>query len=189
MTYGYFFQYINEGSSDLFSLGSAMIKHTHLPADLTSMHHLSQSSIRCSCLLLFLISLLLSCSALAEVYLSTVLKNGLPVPHLTNTFNCTDKIFGVIVDQWPADSDHLMEAYWTDPRGKQREHTRYKFTARKGKTHTWAWLLLHPAKSDMLDRLLMQNNDSLQEFNGEWRVDFYVDGKSMGKLTFHLICG
>jgi hypothetical protein len=165
-----------------------MIKHTHLRAAMTPMYHLFQSSIKRSCLLLFLISLLCY-PAVADIYLSTMQKNGLPVPHPTNTFHCTDKIFGVVVDQWPADSNHLMEAYWTDPQGKQREHTRYNFTARKGKTHTWAWLLLHPAEPDMLDRLLMQENDSLLEFNGEWHVDFYIDGESIGKLTFQLICG
>lgn len=166
-----------------------MIRHIHSRADMAPMHRLFRSSITRSSSLFFLISLMLSCSAFAEIYLSTVQKNGLPVPHLTNTFNCTEKIYGVVVDQWPADSGHLMEAYWTDPQGKQREHTRYNFSARKGKTHIWAWLLLHPAEPDMLDRLLMQDNDSLQKFNGEWRVDFYIDGKSMGKLTFQLICG
>jgi len=130
-----------------------------------------------------------SYSALSTIYLSTVQKGGLPVPQATNKFSCAEKIYGVVVGQWPAGSKHLMEAYWTDPQGKQREHTRYNFTARKGKTHTWAWLLLHAAKSNMLDRLLMQENDSLREFNGQWQVDFYVDGKSLGKLTFQLICG
>jgi len=82
-----------------------------------------------------------------------------------------------------------MEAYWKDPKGKQREHTRYKFKAQQGKTHSWAWLLLHPAKTDIIDQLLLQENDSLREFNGKWQVNFYVDGKSMGKLTFQLNCG
>ncbi|HEC26164.1 MAG TPA: hypothetical protein ENI67_01990 [Gammaproteobacteria bacterium] len=153
------------------------------------MSHLSLSPKILSSLLAFLIFSLFSCSTFAEIYLSTELKKGLPVPQKTNEFSCTDKIYGVVVDQWPAGSNHLMEAYWTDPQGKQREHTRYNFTARKGKTHTWAWLLLHRAETDILDRLLMQENDSLREFNGQWQVDFYIDGKSMGKLTFQLICG
>ncbi len=130
-----------------------------------------------------------SFTAFAEIYLSTELKNGLPVPQATNKFSCTQKIYGVVTGQWPAGSSHLMEAYWTDPQGKQREHTRYKFTARAGKTQTWAWLLLHPAQADILDRLLMQGDDSMREFNGQWTADFYVDEKSKGKLTFQIICG
>ncbi len=153
------------------------------------MPHLSLSPKTHICLLAFLISSLFTCSTYAEIYLSTMLKKGLPVPQDTNKFSCTEKIYGVLVDQWPTGSNHLLEAYWTDPQGKQREHTRYNFTARKGRTYTWAWLLLHRAEPDILDRLLMQENDSLREFDGQWRVDFYVDGKSMGELTFQLICG
>jgi len=138
---------------------------------------------------MFLSLLLFVSSASAEIYLSNTLKNGFPVAQSKNTYNCADKIYGVIAGQWPAGSAHLMEAYWTDPQGKQREHTRYKFTARKGTTHSWAWLLLHPAKPGLVDQLLMQENDSLREFNGQWQVDFYIDGKTMGKLTFQLICG
>ncbi len=153
------------------------------------MPHLLRSHTKLFFLLALLIFSAFSPAVHAELYLSTVLKNGLPVPQTINKFSCTEKIYGVVVDQWPAGSKHLMEAYWIDPKGKQREHTRYNFTARKDKTHAWAWLILHPATPDLLDRLLMQDNDSLREFNGQWQVDFYIDGKSIGKLTFQLICG
>ncbi|MFW2437876.1 MAG: hypothetical protein ACN4GR_00730 [Arenicellales bacterium] len=166
-----------------------MIKHTRLRTDLTYMPNFTLSPKTLSSLLVFLIISLFSGSTFAEIYLSTALKNGLPVPHAENKFSCKDKIYGVVVDQWPSGSNHLMEAYWTDPQGKQREHTRYNFTARKGKTHAWAWLRLHAAEPEMLDRLLMQENDSLREFNGQWQVDFYVDGKAIGKLTFQITCG
>ena len=132
--------------------------------------------------------LLLNNTALAEIYLSKGQGNGMPMTHAVTTFLCSDKIYGVVTGKWPANSEHLLEAYWTDPQGKQREHTRYKFIAREGETRTWVWLLLHRAESDILDRLMMQEDDSLREFNGPWNVVFYIDGEKLHQLTFQVTC-
>jgi hypothetical protein len=140
-------------------------------------------------ILIFLASLLLSMQASADIYLSKELKKDLPMQQASNQFHCRDKIYGVVTGKWPANSEHLLEAYWTDPQGKQREHTRYKFIARNAETRTWAWLRLHPAEPDILERLLMQEDDSLREFNGRWKVVFFIDGKKTGKLTFQVTCG
>ena len=35
---------------------------------------------------------------------------------------------------------------------------------------------------------MMQENDSLSEFNGQWKVVFYVDGNKMRRLTFNVTC-
>lgn len=140
-------------------------------------------------LLTALMFILPSNQALAEVYLSKEQANDLPMAQATSEFHCRDKIFGVVVGKWPEKSEHLLEAYWTDPQDKRREHTRYKFIASKGETRTWAWLRLHPAEPDILERLLMQEDDSLREFDGEWKVIFYIDSKKVGKLTFRVTCG
>ena len=137
---------------------------------------------------LFLGLFLTSSSAFAEFYLSKEKKKDEPMTKAYDNFHCRDKIYGVVVGKWPNKSEHLLEAYWTDPHGKQREHTRYKFIARKGETRTWAWLRLHRAEPDILERLLMQEDDSLLEFNGQWKVDFYIDGKKIGKLNFQVKC-
>jgi hypothetical protein len=132
--------------------------------------------------------LLLNTPALAEIYLSKGQGNGIPMTQAATSFHCSDKIYGVVSGNWPANSEHLLEAYWDDPQGKQREHTRYKFIAREGETRTWVWLLLHRAEPDLLDRLMMQEDDSLREFNGQWNVVFYVDGEKMRRLTFQVTC-
>lgn len=132
---------------------------------------------------------LISNQAFAEIYLSKKQENEQPMKQASSEFNCRDKIYGVVIGTWPDKSEHLLEAYWTDPRGKQREHTRYKFIARNGETRTWAWLRLHRGEPDILERLLMQEDDSLREFNGQWKVVFYVDGKTLGTLTFQVTCG
>ena len=136
----------------------------------------------------FLAFFLASHQSFAEIYLSKEQGKNLPMKQSSSTFHCRDKIYGVVVGKWPAKSEHLLEAYWTDPQGKQREHTRYTFTARNGETRTWAWLRLHRGEPDILERLLMQEDDSLREFNGQWKVTFYIDGKKIGKLTFQVTC-
>ena len=150
-------------------------------------HLLSQK--RLIATFVFLMFFAAACPALAEVYLSKEQGKDMPMKQASTTFLCSDKIYGVVVGKWPAGSKHLLEAYWTDPQGKQREHTRYKFTAQNGETRTWAWLLLHRAEPDILERLMMQDDDSVREFNGRWKVVFYVDGKTLGKLTFQVTCG
>jgi hypothetical protein len=137
----------------------------------------------------FLSFIVATIPALADIYLSKEQVKGVPMKQPSTTFHCGDKIYGVITGKWPAGSEHLLEAYWTDPQGKQREHTRYRFIARKGETRTWAWLRLHPAEPDILERLLMQEDDSLREFNGQWKVVFYVDRKNIGTLRFQVTCG
>ena len=139
--------------------------------------------------LTFLSLFLDSSQAFAEIYLSKEGAKNQPMQQASSTFHCRDKIYGVVTGRWPAKSEHLLEAYWTDPQGKQREHTRYKFIARNGETRTWAWLRLHRGETDILERLLMQEDDSLREFIGQWKVTFYIDGKKAGKLTFQVTCG
>ena len=136
----------------------------------------------------FLAFFLVSSLAFAEIFLSKEGAKNQPMQEASSTFHCRDKIYGVVTGKWPAESEHLLEAYWTDPQGKQREHTRYKFIARKGETRSWAWLRLHRGEPDILERLLMQEDDSLREFNGQWKVTFYIDSKKAGKLTFQVTC-
>lgn len=124
----------------------------------------------------------------AEIYLAREQRNGMPMEQAATSFLCSDKIYGVVTGEWPADSEHLLEAYWTDPKGRQREHTRYNIIARNGLTRAWVWLILHRAEPDILERLLMQEDDSLREFNGQWTVDFYIDGKKITRLAFKVTC-
>jgi len=167
-----------------------MIRHTGKRLlILHSMHTQLFPRYTLSKILRFLVLFLASSQAFADIYLSKEHSKDLPMMQASSEFHCRDKIYGVVVGKWPVNSEHLLEAYWTDPQGKQREHTRFKFIARKGETRTWAWLRLHRGEPDILERLLMQEDDSLREFNGQWKVTFFIDGKKAGKLTFQVSCG
>jgi hypothetical protein len=133
-------------------------------------------------------ALLFSNTSSADIYLSKAGKSGIPSETPVTEFNCRDRVFGVVSEQWPEKSRHLLEAYWYDPTGKQREHTRYSFYARKGNTRTWVWLQLHPAEPDIVDRLLMQGNEFSREFLGKWKVTFYIDEVKRKTLNFNVSC-
>ena len=134
------------------------------------------------------LALLFSNTSLADIYLSKAGESGVPGNTPVTEFNCRDRVYGVVSEQWPENSSHLLEAYWYDPTGKQREHTRYQFYARKGKTRTWVWLQLHPAEPDIVDRLLMQGNEYSREFLGKWKVTFYIDEVKKKTLDFNVSC-
>ena len=134
------------------------------------------------------IYLLASTPLSADIYLSKAGQSAGPGKKAVTEFNCRDRIYGVVTGQWPPQSRHLLEAFWVDPRGKQREHTKYPFIARKGTTRTWVWLQLYPAEPDIVDRLLMQGNEYAREFHGEWEVTFFIDKVKKTKLKFNVSC-
>ena len=138
---------------------------------------------------LFLITAIFISTAQADAYISKGLDNNTPSGKPATEFACSDRIYAVVIGNWPAKSKHVLEAYWIDPRGKQREHSRYKFIAKKGQTRAWVWLQLHPGSPDIIDRVLMQGDDSAREFNGKWKVSIYIDGKKEKDLSFHVTCG
>ncbi len=132
--------------------------------------------------------MLIPAAAQAAVYLTRDSGNGSPESHAYSAFHCSDTIYAVIQGNWLEGSTHRIEAYWTDPQGRQREVTRVRFDAIKGITRAWAWLKLHPGERDLLDKLMMEEDTSLQAFVGEWQLAFKLDGKLQRKTRFRVSC-
>lgn|GEM_PF-1196777 len=124
----------------------------------------------------------------AAVYLTRDKGDGTPENQAYSQFHCSDMIFAVIHGTWPAGSRHLIEARWTDPQGKQRELTRLRFEAVDGITRAWVWLRLHPGERDLLDKLMMEEDTSLQAFVGEWKLVFDLDHKTQRRTRFQVSC-
>lgn len=102
-------------------------------------------------------------------------------------FFCNDTIYAVLNGNWPANTEHKFETYWTNPQGKQQEHSRLSFTA-YGSTRVWMWLRLHRGGDNALSRMFGLADDSMQEFVGKWKVDFYIDGKKVSRQNFSVAC-
>lgn len=127
-------------------------------------------------------------TANAGFYLTRDEGNGIPDKRAFSQFDCNDTIYAVIQGTWPAGSEHMIVARWIGPHGEQRELTRLKFTAVDGITRAWVWLRLHRGERNLFDKLLMEEDTSMQEFIGEWTLDLQLDGKPQRKARFRVSC-
>ena len=179
----YFFFY---GSTRVSRFESHVYNTTHMTLSYRTIPPLAQRNLFAA-LLVMLLTILPSVGE-AAVYLTRDKGDGSPDNRAFSQFHCSDTIYAVIQGTWPAGSSHLIEAYWTDPQGKQREMTRLRFEAVDGITRAWVWLRLHPGDRDLFDRLMMEEDTSMQVFVGEWKLVFNLDSKTQRKARFQVSC-
>ena len=122
-----------------------------------------------------------------RIYLTRGDKDNQPGVQAQSDFLCTDTIIAVLEGNWPVNTQHNLDAYWVNPQGEQQEHTNQKFTS-YGATSVWVWLRLHPGERNLLDKMLMEQSTSLQEFVGRWEVVFYLDGNKFSRQNFTVAC-
>lgn len=141
-----------------------------------------------------LVLILALCSlgqAHADESFSTILTakthDGVPSNEPNSEFGCGDRIYAVITANGLAKSQHLLEAIWRDPQGKDREHTRYPFVVRYDRERIWVWLKLHrPPEAALVQ--FMNPSAGMDEFVGEWRLKILVDGRLIDQKKFNVIC-
>ena len=122
-----------------------------------------------------------------QVFLSKGTNDNQPGINPQSTFLCTDTIYAILDGNWPRNTDHKFEAYWINPQGEQQEHSRHKFKA-YGDTRAWIWFRLHRGGDNAMSRFFGISDDSMQEFVGNWKVDFYLDGKKVFRSQFNVAC-
>ena len=122
-----------------------------------------------------------------QVFLTKGTNENQPGTNPQSKFLCTDTIYAILDGNWPRDTDHKFEAYWTNPQGDQQEYSRHKFKA-YGDTRVWIWFRLHRGDDNAMSRIFGLSEDSMQEFIGNWKVDFYVDGKKVSRFNFSVVC-
>lgn len=126
-------------------------------------------------------------AATFSVILTTKTHDGVPSAEPGSEFGCGDRIYAVIQATGLAKSQHLLEAIWRDPQGKDREHTRYPFVVRYDQERIWVWLKLHrPPEAALVQ--FMNPSAGMDEFVGEWRVKVSIDGRLIDQQIFHVIC-
>jgi hypothetical protein len=122
-----------------------------------------------------------------SIFLTKESNNNLPQDKPYTDFNCTDTIYAVMNGDWRKGTDHTFEAFWSDPKGTQQEHSRITFKS-VGATQVTVWLRLHRGDENVLARFFGLAEDSMQSFIGRWKVDFYLDGKKLSRLHFNVSC-
>jgi hypothetical protein len=123
----------------------------------------------------------------SQIYLSKDTDENRPGTTPQSEFLCTDTIYATLNGNWKKGTEHKLEAYWNDPQGKQRKHSTQKFTA-YGASRVWIWFRLHRGDDNALSRMFGLSEDSMQEFVGKWKVDFYLDGKKVSRSHFTVSC-
>lgn len=123
-----------------------------------------------------------------QIFLTKGTDDNQPGVNPQSKFLCTDTIYAILDGNWPRNTDHKFEAYWINPQGEQQEHSHHKFKASYGKTRVWIWFRLHRGSDNAMSRLFGLSEDSMQEFVGKWKVDFYLDGKKVSRSHFYIAC-
>jgi hypothetical protein len=122
-----------------------------------------------------------------SIILTAKTQDGVPSGEASSEFGCGDRIYAVITVKGLTKSQHLLEAIWRDPHGKDREHTRYPFVVRYDQERIWVWLKLHrPPEAALVQ--FMDPSAGMDEFVGEWRVEVLVDGRVIEQKKFNVIC-
>ena len=135
--------------------------------------------------LCWLVSPVMAATSL-DAFVTSSIGNGVPVPSLSNEFNCADKIFSVIDIQGLRNGEHTLNVDWIDPSGKRREQTTYSFH-RAGNVRITVWLKLHPPKGSTL---LSAFNPALGmgEVIGRWEIRMRVDQSPLAQQWFSVLC-
>ena len=121
-----------------------------------------------------------------DVWLSAAVEEGWPVESVSNRFGCNDKIYAVITLLGLEGGAHRLEADWTDPGGKIREHVDYPFNGAGG-TRITIWLKLHPPKGSALFSFFNPAM-GMEDFIGLWQLTLRVDDDTRLDTQFEVLC-
>ena len=121
-----------------------------------------------------------------DVWLSAAVEEGWPVESVSNRFGCNDKIYAVIDLLGLEGGAHRLEADWTDPGGKIREHVDYPFNGAGG-TRITIWLKLHPPKGSALFSFFNPAM-GMEDFIGLWQLTLRVDDDTRLDTQFEVLC-
>jgi hypothetical protein len=124
-----------------------------------------------------------------HIYLTREAAKGQPDEQAAKQFDCSDKIYAVMRFYGLKRGAHEVVAHWYNARGRLQEKTPYSFSASAQDTRIWLWLQLHRPSANMWDRILLQDRAAgMEDFVGEWKVKFYLDGKHLDTRKFLVFC-
>ena len=124
-----------------------------------------------------------------KIYLTSKEKNGIPDSKPQTEFTCSDKIYAILEISGLSKTKHLLEAIWTDPKGKKRERTEFPLYISQDWARSWVWLRLHgPSGIGSSIVTAVDPAHGMDEFIGNWTISFYIDKKQLDKKQFSVLC-
>ena len=136
--------------------------------------------------------LLFSCSATADqsvgynIFLTNQENNNQPLDEPMTQFDCSDRIFLVVIVAGLEQENHELKVRWLGPGGDQRELTRYEFLALPV-TKIWAWLQLHGPTGAIVGQMF-DPSFGMEEFIGQWTAEVFIDGEKVSLQQFQVLC-
>lgn len=122
-----------------------------------------------------------------KVYLTAAVDQGVPLAQPAAEFGCSDTIYAVAEVHGLEKTQHTLDAVWRDPEGVERERTRFPFWVRGDRERIWVWLKLHRSPEAALIQFV-DPGAGMGEFVGKWQVQLHVDGESIAKHDFTVLC-
>ncbi len=122
-----------------------------------------------------------------NIYLTKEEKQGVPLNKPADQFSCSDKIYAVMELNGLPKGQYQLDAQWQDPRGSDREHTKYPFKATRKKERIWVWLKLHRAPEAALVQFA-NPSAGMDEFIGRWKLRLLLNGKPLATKEFNVLC-
>ena len=113
--------------------------------------------------------------------------NDKPIDEPRQDFECSERIYAVANIKKMATGAYTLVAHWHDPGEKKREQTENHFFIQGKAVRLWSWLKLsRPTGGEMIS--FFSPSYGMDEFIGEWSVDFYINETLIAKKTFNVIC-
>lgn len=123
-----------------------------------------------------------------RTYFTAQAEHSIPSDAPATEFACTDQIFTVLeVHHLPESDSYELLIVWKEPSGDIAEETRHKFATWETFTRTWAWLRLSRGTGGTL-MSIVDSAAGMHRFIGEWQVEIFIDGESVGSGSFEVIC-
>ncbi len=121
-----------------------------------------------------------------DIYLTSKEVNNQPGEERQTEFDCTDRIFVVVIAAGLSLEKHELKVRWLDPTGEQKELTRYQFDG-LSVTKIWAWLQLNGPTGAIIGQMF-DPSFGMEEFIGDWHAEVYIDNKKVSLQPFRVLC-
>ncbi len=122
-----------------------------------------------------------------DIYLTNVEKDGRPQDERMTRFDCSDRIYVVVIAAGLGTGEHELTVRWLDPLGEQRELTRFPFQGSDIANHIWAWLQLNGPTGAIIGQMF-DPSFGMEEFIGDWTAEVQINGKVVSEQKFQVLC-
>lgn len=122
-----------------------------------------------------------------DIFLTNRMEDGKPAEERISRFDCSDRIYVVVIAAGLGEAEHELKVRWLDPTGEQRELTRFNFQGARIANHVWAWLQLHGPTGAIIGQMF-DPSFGMEEFIGDWSAVVFINNKKVSTQKFQVLC-